>query len=247
MIEKMRKLAFFGGTFIVLFLSTYWAKCQLRIDVWDGGSLSSYPPFKYLAPEYLVEGPERGVLMSENFDHRWWKKDHWLKLWAKEKELVHATLVTDLDLPESFFEAKEGAVFEVESKSSKQWMFNGFDVYAVDPGERFALSCDCAIESGTKNSQAFLRLLAYENSEESDHPWRRLGKRDGVAKLTVNAYQTNDSPDVGVDTLRVDYVVPEGVSYLRVQLSGKGKGEFYFDNVKLEKLQDAPDLTLANR
>ena len=208
----MRKyiIAFIG--FVFVFLLAYYAKCQLRFNIFESISLSKEFPFKYLQanPNPVVANPQAGVLLKDTFAAPFWSERNWSELWAREKGLV------EIEYPADGADGTKCLL--VKSNSAKDWALRHFKMISVKAGGRFGYE---GRVKTTGNAKVILSVVTY-NEDMKVMNW-------GYAAKTVNAAK---------DWVEVTnkFEIPQDVQYIRFGLSGSGGGKAWIDNVVFSKL-----------
>jgi hypothetical protein len=190
-------------------LLAYWLKCQLGINFFDSFSLSSYFPFNDLQRQDVLEPRGPGIILEDSFD-RMSIIENWSGLWMSEKgtvSLAHAMAGTG-----------GSRCLVVTSSSKGSWSYSHNQFVAVSPGDTFVFSGN--VRLGGDNVTAYLGVAAFDRN-----------------KKAISWNYTSESTkeiDKWVE-LRQRFIVADGISYIKLKLSGVGVGKFQFDDIVFRK------------
>ena len=195
-----------GACLLGVFL--YWGKCQLGVDLIKGFAWEDhFTLLNSLQKQQYTTKPHSGVLLSSSFDELFPYRP-WGNLWAREKLLVlHDVVPGGL---------KGSRCLRVESTSAFDWAMYQSHTYEVVPGERFKFE-----GYGRSDGMAAGMSVLFYDAGHTVINW-------GFARQKIEG--------TGWARYEREFTVPTGVAYVRFQLTGKGAGETYFDEVRFEKI-----------
>jgi hypothetical protein len=195
---------------IILILLGYWSKNQMNIDFFESFSLSKYVPFKFLQRNEVITLDKTGVLLYDNFNF-YNLRSKWLKLYLEDKG----------DITQSYDSNgfNNSRCLLIKSNCNKNWEYSCNKLVEIKKGCIFNYSTLVKI-NGTK-SNAFVGIDTF-NDDKNVIQWYRF--QDQVAD--TNKWILVEKR----------FTVDENFKYIRFRLSGKGIGEFRFDNISLAKL-----------
>lgn len=197
---------------IVLFLSIYWFKCRVGINVFES-SVSQYFPFKYLQgnSNHIIENPKIGMLLKDSFEVPFWSAKNWAGLWAREKNLV-VSKIDDCVLSKT-------RCLNIVSESKKDWAYQHINIIKVKEGEQFQFKGRI---NNAADGDIYLKMVAYdENMKVLD--WNYAGKKIVKGNDWV---ETNN-----------EFSITEPIKYIRFSISGSGIGHIWVDDILFEKIK----------
>jgi hypothetical protein len=195
---------------LIIPLLFYWLKVQVGINIFNSYSISTYFPFKYLYND-VIESPEPGILLSEDFDRKRIFRIFTLS-WIKENGLV-----TDEISP---YGIKGSRCLLIKSNSNGYWVYSHRKKVKVRRGDLFNFEGLVRMTGGA--SHAWLSVVAFdENNEAID--WNLFKSKTDKKGEWIKVEKQFDIPD-------------DNIRYIRFRLVGKGHGEFQFDNIVFRKL-----------
>ena len=195
-----------GITAIIVFgIFGYWLKSQMGISFSEKYSLSKYFPFSYFSPRKVICDPAPGILLEDSFDS-FSLFGNWTPLWMREKGKVNKSYVASgIDNSRCLF---------IKSISTKSWACSYKKMIRVREGDVFSY-------------KAFAKLLG--DSPIASTSIVTFDKDERVISWNDFSKQT-DTVDEWVP-LEKTFTIPEGVTYIRLRVSGTGIGEFRFDDI----------------
>lgn len=197
-----------GGVALLVFF--YWGKCQLNIDLipnfaWE----TAFPVLDALQYREPVVRPGKGVVFATDFNE-WQPGRHWMKLWSADKDLAGNDFVA-CPPPDA-----GRTCLLVRSCSPRNWSMSHGATYRVTPGDVFEIA---ATARTTGQATGAAVLVVYD----ADH--RVLSWGLGAGNIH----------DPGNRAYTSHVVIPPKAVTARFQLTGAGRGDIFFQQVRLEK------------
>jgi hypothetical protein len=196
--------------FILAVLSGYWLKSQLRIEFFEGDTLSRYFPFNYLAPHRVIKPPRSGILLHDSFDS-FPLFGNWSPLWMKEQGKVTKTYdAQGID---------NSRCLLIDSSSAESWSCSHKNYIQSAPGDTFSFTASVQLH-GDKLS-AYASVAAFDEKKKAVS-WNFISEKIEKTGEWV--------------TVEKSFTIPEGISFLMFKISGAGVGEYRFDNITFSKI-----------
>lgn len=209
------KISFITLSILLFLFASYYIKCRQGINFFTNFSLSAYFPFDFLHKNskkslIILKNSESGEILTETFERNLFGIRNW-NLWAQDQGEVHHEF--------NLSGENKSRCLLVKSKSSKNWSCKFDKFIEVNFGEIYKLDGDMEIE-GLKCIAGFSVTL-YNNKTKAIK-W-------SYAKITSN------KTDEWVK-LSNEFTIPADVKYIRLNITGSGKGISKFDNITLKKV-----------
>lgn len=196
-----------------VFCSFYFLKCQNAVDLIKGVSLGNIPPFSLLQnrnPCNIVQAQKAGPeLLVDSFAFGP-GQGNWDNLWMREDGRV--TLKTD---PQGHDDSPGLAI---TSRSAKDWSLGHNKMIEASPGEVYSFSG--WVKTLGREAAGALSVIFY-----------------GPDKKVLQWQYARESV-TGADSWRRierSFIIPDGVQYIRLRLTGWGEGKVWFDEIKFRK------------
>jgi len=205
-----KNIIFISITLLLIIFFGYWLKLQRGLDFFDSFSLSGYFPFKYLS-DNNIESPEKGILISEDFDKKRLFKS-FSELWMKEKGTAKKAYSSD--------GYKGSRCFLVINSSSGSWASSYRKKFKVKKGDHFYIEGFTKITGHTPH--AYLSVAAFDKNDDA-----------------INWNYFRKGADKKGKWIQIDkhFIIPnENIKSINFRLVGVGKGEYLFDNILFCKL-----------
>jgi len=194
----------------IFVLSSYWIKNLIGLNIFEPYSLSKFFPFKYLQRDYTLR-PESGeTIISESFNTSSLFKKSRFHLWMSEKGKV----VHDYDT-NGFHNSR---CLLIKSNSDKSWAFSTRKFVEVKKGDVFSYKGFSSLKG--EDVYATFCLVSFD-------------KDKNVIKWDYE--KTIISQNNKVIKVRKRFTVTDGVVFIKFRITGRGVGEFRFDDIEFRK------------
>ncbi len=205
--KSIYPISFFA--LILFILLGYWLKCQTGIDFLETTSLSSLPPFKYLQRNNDISLPDPGILLNDSFETIP-IISNWSKLWMKDKGKV--TLSYDSN------GINNSHCLLIKSNSKKNWLYSHNKYVEVLKGDFFSFEGFVKLQ-GDKVS-AYIGISAFDKYKKPIK-WNYISEKIDNAKKWIK--------------IKKSFIIPDDIKYISFGLSGRGIGDYKFDNIIFRK------------
>ena len=194
-----------------LFVSAYWVKNLIGINIFNSFSLGSYFPFKYLTND-VVMSPKPGILLEENFDETRIIKI-WSNLWMRESGTVTREL--------SSGGINGSKCLLIKNSGRGSWAYSHNKRIEVKKGDIFYFEGNINIKG--KDLSAYLSVAAYDENKNA---------------IDWNLYKEKvNRTDVWIRVEKQFNISDEGIRYINFRLVGVGSGNCRFDNIIFRKIK----------
>jgi hypothetical protein len=192
-------------------IGVYWLKNASGINLVGDFSLSSYFPFSLLKLEPSVHHERGSVNIDEDFESLLPIPIKWWKLHTPAPDSISTNYVKTG--PDS------SRCLMVTSLSDQRWHVTHRYRIAVRKNDRFYL--EGMLWSKSKGGYAAVQISGF----------------DGQGQIIErNMWRIESSIQGKFEKIKGVFTVAPGVTSIRLRLAGKGKGEFKFDNIRLQPL-----------
>ncbi len=192
----------------VVLLSGYWLKCQTHINIFPF-SFSSIFPFSLFQKHRVIVPQHPGIVLQDSFDRRH-LFDTWTVLWMREPGTVRKMYE-----PAGYNETR---CIRIDSTSEKSWTCAHDALVKVKQGDAFTMQGMVMVEGD--NVSGGISIAAFDKDRKPLH-WN----------YRIKAVDTPGQWFAVTD----DFSIASRISFIQLRLCGKGIGEFFFDDVVLEK------------
>lgn len=181
----------------------------MGVSYFENISLSKYIPFKYLQRNDIISVSKSGVLLDESFD-KYNVISNWLHLYTLEKDKVKQIY--------DFSGIDSSRCLLINSKSKEEWSYSQNKYVEVRKGDKFYYSLNSYLEGDN--------LVAYVCIDTFDKNRKPLTWK----------YISQDIKKVN-NWIKIEnrFCINEDIPYVRLRLSGKGRGQFRFDNIVFKR------------
>ena len=210
---KIIKVIAVLGLLFLGFACAYFVKCQLGIRLVRDSFLDNIPPFNFLQdrnPKHIVYSPKNNVDLLPNEFYFLQGSEIWYPLWMKEVGMT--TLSYDDPRVHT-----TGMV--ITSRSTEGWGIQHKKMIQVRPGDVFDFSA--FVKTSAKGIAGSISVITYD---------------DGIKQLQWGYAMKSVTGNQNWQFVKGELTVPEGVKYLRFQLSGSGIGQTWFNDLKFNKV-----------
>lgn len=208
----MKKKIIISLVAIASVLLCYWIKIQLEFNFFSSFSLGDYLPVNRLYDynsSQIVRAGEGEYLLNDSFESLH-ERDNWLKLWMREKGKITRNYKSD--------GVGKSRCLMIESNSDKDWSYEHNKLVQVKPGDVFFFEGFAKTKGeGIKTSLGVVLKDERKEVVQWNYAGEILEEADRWTKITRR------------------FTVPEGISYINFRLTGSGKGQFWFDEIKFQK------------
>lgn len=194
---------------IIIFLSGYWLKSQLRFNLFKEETFSNYFPFNQLVPNKIISNHLPGILFKDSFDS-FTIFGNWNPLWMKEQGKVTKS-----------YDSKgmgSSRCLIIASSSTKSWSCTHKNYVQVNPGDTFMFSVSLKLHGD--NVSAYAELAAFDDMKNAIS-WNYISEKIDITGKWV--------------TVERSFTIPKGISFIMFKISGIGIGEYRFDDVIFAK------------
>ncbi len=197
-------------TIIVVGLTAYWLKSNIGINFSEKYTLSEYFPFYYFTPNRIINNQPPGIILEDSFDSFSFF-GNWTSLWMREQGKVTK------ELDEHGVENSRCLV--IKSSSTKSWSYSHRNSIKVTKGDVFTFQVAVKLRGGN--------IIAQASVSASD---------ENMSIVSWN--YAKESTDIRNDwvLIKQTFTIPDNIGYIRLKLSGSGKGEFRFDDICFKKV-----------
>ena len=194
-------------------LLIYVIKTKLHWDLIEGFSASDHLPALAAIEGKVSSRPEIGEVFTDDFESPLWTRRQWSNLWSQNPDNVSAGAMESDD--ESTFSTR----LQIINRGPLDWSYSHFFRYATQPGDTFRLEFSAA-----SDAKGFVQanIAAYQDKD--------------TASVWNYRVTLIESPVVWQRHV-LEFTVGEDAPLIRLQLSGRGRGQSWFDDVSLHRLR----------
>ena len=188
-------------------------KTKLHWDLIEGFSASDHLPALAALEGKASPRPEVGEVFADDFENALRTRRQWSTLWSRDPDTVSAAVTKSED--DSSFSAR----LQVINRGPLDWSYSHFFRYATQPGDTFRLEFSAA-----SDAKGFVQanIAAYQDKDTAS-VWNYR-----VTRI--------ESPVVWQRHV-LEFTVDDEAPLIRLQLSGRGQGQSWFDDVSLHRLR----------
>ena len=179
------------------------------MNIFESFGLSSYFPFKYIIND-VIDSSQPGVLFEENFDDKKLFKT-FTALWMGKKGTVEKEFSSD------GFDGSRCLL--IKNTGIGGWTLAHKYKIKVKKGDSFYMAALVKLRGDELTS--YLSVAAYDINHE-----------------VINWNITRVKTDTTGEWIKIEKnfeISDDAVSYIKFKLGGKGRGEYWFDNVLFAK------------
>ncbi|MBK6287457.1 MAG: hypothetical protein IPJ33_00215 [Gammaproteobacteria bacterium] len=198
----------------VCFAGAYALKNSAGINLFEDFSLSNHFPFRYLRSDDTLYPEPFSLILNESFNvapllFRTWST----RVQRREGE----------DAPHYEALGVNGSRCMVIRSDTDSW-WNISHRYLVSVKQGDVLRVTAQVWNGSDSGRAGLEVAAYD-ANRNIIKWNYWSARAGTRSR--------------FETTTLQFTIPAEVSFIRLRLAGGGRGEFRFDDIRVELIDDA--------
>ena len=199
-----------GCAAFLIFCILYFFKSRLPFQFSKKYEIHQYFPFNYLYRSEVMEIPDSGDIMNENFDSfRYFSR--WYHLWAEVKGSV--------ETGSSRKGYKNSSCLAVKNTGMGAWSLSPGSFIRVRPGD--VISFQAEVIKEFEDQDISIQFRGFNQNRDMTEP-----------KLART--KTRISPGKW-ELLRIEIQIPAGIGFITPKIRGTGPGLFKIDNIELKK------------
>lgn len=191
------------------FVGVYSLKSAAGINLFENFSLSSHFPFRFLRWEAMLYPEPPSLILDESFN----VAPILFRTWSTRIQTSAGE-----DIP--YYEAlgiNGSRCMVIRSDADSWWNISHRYRVAVKPGD--VLRVTAQVWNGSDSGRAGLEVATYD-------------EKRNVIKW--NYWSTRSVTRSRFETITLQFSIPAEVSFIRLRLAGRGRGEFRFDDIRFE-------------
>ena len=191
------------------FAGVYSLKSTAGINLFENFSLSSHFPFRYLRSEDVLHPEPLSLILDESFN----VAPIFFRTWSTRVQRSAGE-----DVPHYEALGVNGSrCMIIRSDTDSWWNISHRYLVSVRPGD--VLRVTAQVWNGSDSGRAGLEVAAYDE-KRNVIKWNYWGKRSDARSR--------------FETITMQFSIPAEVSFIRLRLAGRGRGEFRFDDIRFE-------------
>lgn len=211
----MKKILTIIILLLLIFFLVYQLKNQRGIDLFESFSLSENLPVKTLnkpkKPEPIIDTHDsQGIIIQENFEDGL-VTSGWEELWTREPGTVIRRIIQDQEGGSKYL--------FVRNLGHQDWAIQHDKLIAVSYNDN--LYYEVRIKT-TDEAKAGLSVVLYDQDKQ-------------VLDWTYAAEMVKQQNEW--TKMKNSFLIPEGVKFIRIRLTGSGKGKIYADDILFKKIK----------
>ena len=193
----------------VCFAGVYALKSAAGINLFKNFSLSSHFPFRYLRSEDVLYPTPLSLILDESFN----SAPVLFRTWSTTVQRSAGD-----DAPHYETLGVNGSrCMVIRNDADSWWNISHRYLVAVKPGD--VLRVTAQVWNGSDSGRAGIEVAAYDE-KKNVIKWNYWGKRSDTRSQ--------------FETITLQFSIPAEVSFIRLRLAGRGRGEFRFDDIRFE-------------